>query len=94
VIAAFDEAGAAAIPVYDIAQIMDDPQYRSLESVITVEDEDLGPIKMQNVLFRMSETPGAVRYPGRRLGQDNDAIYAELGIDERRRRELGDQGVI
>jgi crotonobetainyl-CoA:carnitine CoA-transferase CaiB-like acyl-CoA transferase len=94
VIAAFDEAGAAAIPVYDIAQIMDDPQYRSLESVITVEDEDLGPIKMQNVLFRMSETPGAVRYPGRRLGQDNDAVYAELGIDERRRRELGDQGVI
>jgi crotonobetainyl-CoA:carnitine CoA-transferase CaiB-like acyl-CoA transferase len=93
-VAAFADAGAAAVPVYDVVQVMDDPQYAALDSVITVADDDLGPIKMQNVIFRMSETPGAVRYPGRRLGQDNDEVYAELGVDDERRNTLSDEGVI
>ncbi len=94
VIAAFAEAGAAAVEVYDIVQIMDDPQYGALESIVTVDDDDLGPIKMQNVIFRLLGTPGAVRHPGRRLGQDNDDVYGELGLSEERRRALADSGVI
>ena len=37
--------------------------------ITTVHDEDLGPLRMQNLMFRLSGTPGAIRYPGRRLGQ-------------------------
>jgi crotonobetainyl-CoA:carnitine CoA-transferase CaiB-like acyl-CoA transferase len=43
-----------------------------------VEDEDLGPIRMQNQLFRMAATPGRVKFPGRRLGQDNEVVYTRL----------------
>ena len=49
---------------------------------------------MQNLIFRMSETPGSIRWGGRRLGQDNDAVFAELGLSPDRVSELHDAGVI
>jgi len=78
VIAAFTAAGAAVAPIYDVAQVLEDPQYQALASIVSVEDEDLGPIRMQNQLFRMAATPGRVKFPGRRLGQDNEVVYTRL----------------
>ena len=81
VMAAFEENGAAATPVYDVADVMNDPQYKALGSIVTVEDEELGPLRMQNVLYRMSRTPGSVRHTGRRLGADNEDVYlGKLGM--------------
>src|SRR6185369_9565745 len=94
VIRAFEEAHAAVSPIYDVADVMRDPQYAALESIISVPDEDLGPVKMQNVLFRMLGTPGKVRWSGRRLGQDNAAVYAELGVSPERLAELRTAGVV
>ena len=51
VVAAFDEAGAALFPVYDVAQLVADPQVQARDAVTTVNDEDLGPLRMQNVWF-------------------------------------------
>ncbi|MFC8829115.1 CaiB/BaiF CoA transferase family protein [Streptomyces sp. NPDC057137] len=78
--AAFEKAEAAIAPVYDIRDVMDDPQYRALDSVTEVPDPELGPIRMQNVLFRLSETPGSIRWAGRPHGADTDAVLAELGL--------------
>ena len=58
VLAAFEAAEAAVGPVYDVRGVMADPQYAALGTVQTVDDDELGPVKMQNVLFRLSETPG------------------------------------
>ena len=80
VVQAFEEAEAAVSPIYDVADVMADPQYAALQSIINVPDEDLGQVRMQNVLFRMLATPGCVRFPGRRIGQDNAEIYAQLGL--------------
>jgi len=94
VIAAFEQAGAAVAPIYDISQVLTDPQYQALESFVSVTDETLGPVKMQNLLFRMSETPGAVRHPGPRLGQHTEAVLREvLGYDDARIRSLHDAGI-
>ncbi|MFE9295748.1 CaiB/BaiF CoA transferase family protein [Streptomyces niveus] len=76
--AAFEKAEAAIAPVYDISDVMDDPQYRALDSVVEVPDPELGPIRMQNVLFRLSETPGAIRWAGRPHGADTDAVLTEM----------------
>jgi crotonobetainyl-CoA:carnitine CoA-transferase CaiB-like acyl-CoA transferase len=89
VVSAFEAAGAAIAPIYDIAQAMADPQYRALGTFMTIEDEDLGEMRMQNVIFRMLGTPGRVRFPGRRLGQDNEAVYRELGLDATELRARG-----
>ena len=95
VIEAFEEAEAAVAPVYDIEQIMKDPQYEALGSIATIEDADLGSVKMQNVMFRMSDTPGRIRWAGRGLGEDNSTIYGdELGLTEDDLAELTDKGVL
>lgn len=95
VMARFHEAGAAIAPILDVEQLVNDPQVEALDAITTVEDEDLGPLRMQNVMFRMAQTPGGIRFAGRRLGQDNEAVYAErLGIDPDRLDALRADGVI
>jgi crotonobetainyl-CoA:carnitine CoA-transferase CaiB-like acyl-CoA transferase len=94
VVNAFEKANAAVAPIYDISDIMEDPQYKALESIISVDDPELGPVKMQNVLFRLSETPGEVRTTGSRLGEHNEEVYSRLGIDKQRRLVLSEKGVI
>lgn len=89
-IAAFTEVGAAIAPVYDVADLMDDPQVIARDAITSVEDPDLGPVRMQNLLFRMSATPGAIRFTGRALGADTEAILGgELGLDVADLRERG-----
>jgi len=78
VVKAFDEAGAALAPIYDVEQLVNDPHVQARETIATVYDEDLGELKMQNVMFRLGGTPGQIRFPGRKLGQDTEAVYAEL----------------
>ncbi len=90
----FEAAHAAVAPIYDIADIFADAQYQALDSITTVQDPDFGPLRMQNVLFRLSETPGGIRWPGRSLGADNEAVYGELGVSPERLAELRDQGVV
>jgi crotonobetainyl-CoA:carnitine CoA-transferase CaiB-like acyl-CoA transferase len=94
VTAAFEEADAAVAPVYDVADVMGDPQYAALESITTVDDPDLGPLRMQNVLFRLSETPGEIRWSGPALGAHNEEVFGTLGIDAQRLSELRGDGVI
>jgi len=90
VIEAFSEAGAAIAPVYDVAELMADPQIVARDAITEVDDADLGSVRMQNLLFRMSETPGAIRFTGRALGADTDAILGdELGLDVAGLRERG-----
>jgi crotonobetainyl-CoA:carnitine CoA-transferase CaiB-like acyl-CoA transferase len=95
VIVKFEEAEAAVAPVYDIAQIMEDPQYQALGSIVSIDDPDLGPIKMQNVMFRMSETPGRIQWAGRSLGEDNHTVYRdELGLSDAEIEALSKDGVV
>ena len=94
VVDAFEEVGAAVAPIYNVEDIMSDPQYEALNSITTVEDPELGPIKMQNVFFRLSETPGEIHSTGPRLGEHNEAVYEELGIKKNELEELSKKGVV
>lgn len=80
VLDAFTEAGAAIAPVYNAQDIVEDPHVRATEMLVEVEDDDLGPILQHNVMWRLSESPGAIRFTGRRLGQDTDAVLTEIGL--------------
>jgi crotonobetainyl-CoA:carnitine CoA-transferase CaiB-like acyl-CoA transferase len=95
VVEAFEEVGAALFPVYDVAQLFADPQVQARDAVTTVDDEDLGPLRMQNVWFRLSGTPGGIRFAGRRLGQDTDAVLTErLGYTPEQVAALRKDGVV
>jgi crotonobetainyl-CoA:carnitine CoA-transferase CaiB-like acyl-CoA transferase len=95
VVCVFERAGAALAPIYDVEQLVSDPHVQAREVITIVDDEDLGPLKMQNVMFRLSGTPGRIRFPGRRLGQDTAAVYQEwLGLDDDDLAKLRDEGVL
>jgi len=94
VVAAFTQAGAALAPIYDVEQLVQDPHVQAREVITTVDDEDLGPLRMQNLMVRLLGTPGRIRFPGRRLGQDNEEIYGELGLDGDDLAKLREEGVI
>ncbi|MDT0461722.1 CaiB/BaiF CoA transferase family protein [Streptomyces gibsoniae] len=78
----FEQAEAAVAPVQDVRDVMTDPQYTALDTITTVPDPELGRLRMQNVLFRLSATPGAIRWAGRPHGADTRVILGELGLTD------------
>ncbi|MFI7672709.1 CaiB/BaiF CoA transferase family protein [Actinophytocola sp. NPDC049390] len=94
VVAEFEKAQAAISRVYDVRGVLSDPQYRALGTVQTVDDDELGPVKMQNVLFRMSETPGAIRWAGRPHGADTDEVLAKVGVTREQLAALREAGIV
>ncbi|MCW2879568.1 MAG: Formyl-CoA transferase [Sphaerisporangium sp.] len=94
VLAAFEEAQAAVAPIYDVRDVLADPQLTALDAVTTVEDPELGPLRMQNVMFRLSDTPGDIRWTGRAHGADTADLLSELGLSPADMEALRDKGVI
>lgn len=94
VVEAFEEAQAAVAPVYDASDVVADPQLAALGTVVTMDDDDLGPVAMQNVLFRMSATPGEVRWTGRAHGADTDEVLGDLGYTATEIAELRGAGAL
>jgi crotonobetainyl-CoA:carnitine CoA-transferase CaiB-like acyl-CoA transferase len=79
VIEAFDDAQAAIAPIYDARDIMADPQFQALGTIHTIVDENLGELRMQGPLFRLSADEPVIAFTGRPPGADTDAVLAELG---------------
>ncbi|MFF5501698.1 CaiB/BaiF CoA transferase family protein [Streptomyces roseolus] len=92
--AAFEKAEAAIAPVYDVRDVLADPQYQALGTVTEVPDPELGPIRMQNVLFRLSETPGGIRWAGRPHGADTDEVLTAAGFAPAEISALRAQGAV
>ncbi|MEU3981799.1 CoA transferase [Streptomyces sp. NPDC026672] len=94
VLAAFEKAEAAVAPVQDVRDVLGDPQYAALDTVTTVEDPELGPLRMQNVLFRLSATPGGIRWAGRPHGADTEEVLTELGLTPAELDALREEGAL
>lgn len=94
VLAEFERAGAAVAPVYSARDIVEDPHIRQTEMLVEVGDEDLGPLLMHNVMWRMSKTPGKIRFTGRELGADTEAVLKEIGYSPAQVDALRGHGVI
>jgi len=92
---AFEEVGAAVAPIYKPSELLQDPQVQAMQLITTVDDADLGPIQMQNVMWRMGRTPGRIRTTGRALGADSDEILeGEVGLTPHEVAELRRRGVV
>ncbi|RBM22206.1 CoA transferase [Prauserella sp. PE36] len=94
VIKAFEEAQAAVAPIYTAADIMVDPQFDALGTIATLMDDELGPVKMQNVLFRLSETPGRITSTGAKLGAHTEEVLGRYDVTGEQLAELRQKGVI
>ncbi|MFE4574968.1 CaiB/BaiF CoA transferase family protein [Streptomyces chartreusis] len=94
VLAAFEKAEAAVAPIQDVRDVMADPQYAALDTITTVDDPELGPLRMQNVLFRLSATPGTIRWTGRPHGADTEVILTGLGLTPADLAALREEGAL
>jgi formyl-CoA transferase len=94
VVRAFEEAQAAVAPIYDVRDVMADPQFAALGSLVRVPDPELGSVLMQNVLFRLSDTPGKIETAGPSIGQHTEEVLGELGLDADAIAELRRQGAV
>jgi len=92
---AFADGEAAIAPIYSIADIVKDPQYLARETIVRVPHPKLGSVLMQNVIPRLSDTPGRIRHPGPEIGEHNEEIYCgELGLSREEFDELKEGQVI
>jgi crotonobetainyl-CoA:carnitine CoA-transferase CaiB-like acyl-CoA transferase len=81
-VAYFERFQVTIGPVYDIAQIVEDPHVIERELVADYPDADMGAFPMHHVMPRLSRTPGAIRAPAPALGEHNRALLAQIGVDE------------
>ena len=90
-----DAAGVPVSPIYSIADIFEDEQYRARQDIISPVDPEVGPVPMPGVLPRFSRTPGRVRFVGPALGEHNAQVYGELlGLSNAEQSRLREDGII
>lgn len=80
--------------VYNVADIMNDPQFKARNAIIKVATEQFGEISMQGVTPVMMGTPGEVRWAGATLGKFNNEIYSKLGYTVEQMRAMEQDGII
>jgi crotonobetainyl-CoA:carnitine CoA-transferase CaiB-like acyl-CoA transferase len=90
------EHNLTAAPVYDIAQILDDPYVQERQVVVELPDPEgeMASVPMHNVVPCLSATPGAIRRPAPTLGEHNAEIFGQLGLTGADLEQLAAEGVI
>jgi crotonobetainyl-CoA:carnitine CoA-transferase CaiB-like acyl-CoA transferase len=89
-LARFEQEEAAVSPVNNVAQTFEDPQFVARRNLVEVDDDELGPIRMQSPLGNLSATPGIVRSSGPKLGEHTlEVLVSLLGFSPEQLRENG-----
>jgi len=83
-LAVFDAANCAAGPLENVATMLDNPQVVARESIVSVDDPVLGPIRMSNIFPRFASVQRPAPAPGvLRVGEHTREVLAhDLGIDD------------
>jgi formyl-CoA transferase len=93
-VAFFEQAEVTIGPIYDAAQILEDPHFVERELIADYPDEEMGALPMHHVVPRLLGTPGAIRSPAPRLGQHNRELLSELGFDGTKYDQLLKSGIV
>lgn len=81
--------------MYRAPEMLEDAHFAAREAIVRIADPVFGPMRMQNVAPKLSETPGEVRSTAPALGRHNGEILGGLlGIDETERARLAAGGVL
>ncbi|AHY50331.1 hypothetical protein BJS_03174 [Bradyrhizobium japonicum SEMIA 5079] len=80
ILARLDAADVPAGRIYSVADIVEDPHYAAREMILPTELPGDVTVKMPGIAPKLSDTPGAVRWPGPTLGQHTDEVLKGLGL--------------
>jgi formyl-CoA transferase len=96
VIETCERLGITIGPIASMQDIAANPHFAERGSILRVADPATGEIlKIPNLSFRLTGTPGRIRFPGLPLGSANEFVYGTLlGRSSEQIAELEDKGVI
>jgi len=80
--------------VYDVEEMVHDPQLAHRQMVVDVQHPTLGPVRQFGIAIKMSETPGSVRRAAPVPGEHTDAVLKDLGMGADDIGALRERGVV
>lgn len=93
--AKLDEFGIPQGKIYRAPDMLEDPHFQAREAIVKVNHPIFKNLAMQNVVPKLSGTPGKIKWPGPDLGQHNEEIYKGLlKLTEEQFNDYSDQGII
>jgi formyl-CoA transferase len=89
-------AGVICGPIYTIADIFEDPQYRARDMLLEHEDPEFGTYIGPGIVPKLSRTPGSVRWSATwEEGSHNAEVYGGLlGLADDEIAALRDEGIL
>jgi formyl-CoA transferase len=90
-----EEQGVPVGQIYRAPEMLEDAQFQAREAIIRLAHPKFGELAMQNVVPKLSVTPGRVHMTDPTLGQHNEEIFRDLlGMDDAQMKTLAEAGVI
>ena len=93
-LARLEAEGVPCAPVLTRNEMIHHPQVAANDLVQLYEHPQAGTLRQARPPARFSQTPSEIRRGAPRLGEDTEAILAELGVTAERREELARDGVV
>lgn len=90
----YAEHDVLVAPVNEYADVFSDPQVLHNEMVLETEIPGVGPVKFVGLPVKLSGTPGRLRMPPPSVGEHNDSVLAEAGLDAQRISQLKAAGIV
>ena len=89
------ELGIPSGPVLRGPDLLSDPHYAERGTFVTVDHPQVGPRRYSGIAWKMSATPGEVRWPSPTLGQHNSQVYGQLlGMEQKELNALEEHGLM
>jgi formyl-CoA transferase len=88
---------AADVPVgkvYTAADIATDPHFQARDMLLAQTTREGRTLTVPGIVPKLLGTPGALRTPAPRLGEDTDAVLAELGLSPAQVAALRERGIV
>jgi len=94
VLPVMDAARVPAGRVYTAKDIHEDPHFRAREMILRQQTRDGYELDVPGIVPKMSETPGTLRTPAPKLGEDTAPVLRELGLTDAQIAALKERGII
>jgi crotonobetainyl-CoA:carnitine CoA-transferase CaiB-like acyl-CoA transferase len=75
----FAKCSVTGGPVYDMADISEDPHFQEREIAVELPDDEMGTVPVHTISPRLSSTPGGFHSVAPRLGQHTIEVLRGLG---------------
>jgi len=94
-LAVFDQAGVISSPVNNIKQVVEDPQVRERDMVLSVSHTRLGQVQVVGTPMKFSRTPCRIEKASPDLGEHTDELLTQkINLSPEDIRRLREEGVV